>query len=331
MAVQAFWNGSKLAEGKEPTTGGDGEQCVPVLPEKYREILAEAIAINSTAFLEESETKGIGGTQETFTKHVGSATECALLEMLKVSVSLSNHHSIFLENGILRHQTPTWIGYSGSVYFPPQCLQILHRIPFSSKRKLMTTAVRISPEKYRVYVKGAAEIVLHLCRRRIDSAGQLRLELPISSYALLQNGASSYYDREASDRNDIPSIANSLSCISYQSARVTLGGGDSRQAAGNLLVRGTAVDSGGARRGKSFRRPEYLQNGDPHLPWYRRHEVSEISTSSHRFPEILETKFPQLCDAAKMQVSESDLLPAITSILPSKSLSAIYTILKLEA
>lgn len=56
--------------------------------------------------------------------------------------------------------------------------QVIHRIPFNSERKLMTTVVRCpdpsTPNHYRVYVKGAAEIILRLCRTRIDSAGNLR-------------------------------------------------------------------------------------------------------------------------------------------------------------
>lgn len=56
--------------------------------------------------------------------------------------------------------------------------QLVHRIPFNSARKIMTTVVKCpdptKPDLYRVYVKGAAEVVFRLCHARVDSTGQLR-------------------------------------------------------------------------------------------------------------------------------------------------------------
>jgi len=52
---------------------------------------------------------------------------------------------------------------------------ILEIIPFSSRRKRATTAVRHpeDPNKVRVFTKGAPEIVMDFCDKAFDSAGNI--------------------------------------------------------------------------------------------------------------------------------------------------------------
>jgi len=115
------------------------DQLDDVAPAEFLQSLSEtvksswkdAIAINSTAF--EGEDNGF----------IGSKTETALLKfardnlgMEKVQVERSN-------------------------------AEIVQLIPFDSGRKCMAVVVRISQNKYRLYVKGASEIMLNHCTRLI--------------------------------------------------------------------------------------------------------------------------------------------------------------------
>lgn len=45
------------------------------------------------------------------------------------------------------------------------------KLPFNSRRKRMTTAVKISGDKYRVFVKGGPEIVLDFCKHKMIANG----------------------------------------------------------------------------------------------------------------------------------------------------------------
>lgn len=106
-----------------------------------REVLAEALACNTTAFLNEDRSAGLG-----------NPTEVALLLWLQ-------HQDIDYE--VLRRTMP-----------------VIYRIPFSSERKYMVTVVRsLSLGTEVLYIKGAPEFVLGHCvlddetRRAFD--GQL--------------------------------------------------------------------------------------------------------------------------------------------------------------
>ncbi|MFA6871086.1 MAG: cation-translocating P-type ATPase [Bacteroidaceae bacterium] len=92
-------------------------------------LVAENIAINSTAFLEAKEQNSKG---------VGNPTEIALLQ---------------------------WMDRQGVSYLPfREEAVILEQLPFSSERKIMATIVD-SPQFNRrvLYIKGASEIVMGLC------------------------------------------------------------------------------------------------------------------------------------------------------------------------
>ncbi|KAI0218371.1 plasma membrane calcium [Massospora cicadina] len=112
------------------------------LPETSVRTLLEAIACNSSAF----EGKDENG-QRAF---IGSKTEVALLTFLK---QMGDDYE-----SIRNHRKPE------RVY------------PFASKLKSMTTVVATpgSPSEFRIYTKGASEIVLGACTHYLDGDGHTR-------------------------------------------------------------------------------------------------------------------------------------------------------------
>jgi P-type Ca2+ transporter type 2C len=109
----------------------------PLLSAEVKDLLLQSIAINSTAFEGEED-----GTQ-TF---IGSKTETALLSFAKERLGMGPLNEV-RENA-----------------------NIIHVYPFDSARKCMATVVRLSDSTYRVYVKGASEILLEKCTRIIEDA-----------------------------------------------------------------------------------------------------------------------------------------------------------------
>ncbi|KAF8931760.1 PMCA-type calcium-translocating P-type ATPase [Dissophora ornata] len=142
------------------------------------EIIIEGIALNSSAF-EDRDEKGN-------TAFVGSKTESALLGFIKsLGASYSNIRSE---------------------------ITVAKMYPFSSAKKTMSCVVEVpnGPEKYRLYVKGASEIVMRSCTHYIDSDGAVKslddnarakFEQIISQYAdkALRTIALSYRDVSSSD------------------------------------------------------------------------------------------------------------------------------------
>eukprot|EP01071_Lankesteria_metandrocarpae_P002134 Lankesteria_metandrocarpae@DN2101_c0_g1_i1.p1 len=158
MSVTAFWNGSRVTSGREfqqsvlassaSDSSYDRDDTLEWrLPSREHEIMCSNIAINSTAHLEEDTSVGVVGTRSTY-KVVGSATEGALLCFLQETWR-KDYEEIRRTEGA------------------PE--EIIHVEPFSSDRKISTAVVKspVGHGLYRVYVKGAAEIVLRLCTSRI--------------------------------------------------------------------------------------------------------------------------------------------------------------------
>ncbi|KAK3817617.1 MAG: PMCA-type calcium-translocating P-type ATPase [Benniella sp.] len=140
--------------------------------------IVEGIALNSSAFEDKDEKGNMA--------FVGSKTESALLG--------------FIKN----------LGYSYSTIRAETVVSKAY--PFSSAKKTMTTVVATpnGPDKYRVYTKGASEIVLRACTHYVDSKGEVRsfndesrakFDQIISSYAdqALRTIALSYRDVSSSD------------------------------------------------------------------------------------------------------------------------------------
>ena len=100
-----------------------------------KELLKQSIAVNSTAFEGEDD-----GGQATF---IGSKTETALLSFARDHLEM------------------------GSVNEVRSNANIVQFVPFDSVAKCMAAVVRMSDKRYRMYVKGASEILLGRCSRII--------------------------------------------------------------------------------------------------------------------------------------------------------------------
>jgi Ca2+-transporting ATPase len=109
-------------------------EVVSSLSSEAKTLLTHSIAINSTAF--EGESNGI----QTF---IGSKTETALLQFAKDYLGM------------------------GSVAQARSNATVVQLIPFDSKRKCMGVVVKLENGKYRLYVKGASEILLARCTETI--------------------------------------------------------------------------------------------------------------------------------------------------------------------
>ncbi|KAH0481485.1 MAG: uncharacterized protein KVP18_002504 [Porospora cf. gigantea A] len=171
MNVTAYWSGSVLnseLDSAEPDK-------VPSLPPAYFQILEENICVNSSGFIEEEEVEIQDGTGRTMTirKHVGSASECALIEfMMTLGVSRDSvRNAVFNAHG-------------GNIN-----ANLILSVPFDSSRKCMSTVVLHPSETgmLRAYVKGAAERVLYMCSHRVNSSGDLQ-NLTASNLKRLESG-----------------------------------------------------------------------------------------------------------------------------------------------
>ncbi|KAL1746915.1 hypothetical protein HDZ31DRAFT_80850 [Schizophyllum fasciatum] len=126
-------------EDKLPSQSGDFSldlaQLNDILPEALKTRLNEAVAINSTAFEDtDPETN-----QPVF---VGSKTETALLKWAKE-----------LKWGDFRTVRDS--------------AEVVQMIPFSSERKAMGVVVKTKEGRYRVYMKGASEILSKRCTQHV--------------------------------------------------------------------------------------------------------------------------------------------------------------------
>ena len=127
-------------EGQAPATFFTSEICG---------IISEGVAINSTAFLKPAAAKSGMGVGSAAPEFVGSATEGALL--------------VYAD----KLGFPDYEGIRQSCVVPTDGV-----LPFSSARKRMSTLVEKidgGVKGYRLHVKGASEIVLDLCTKRIAS------------------------------------------------------------------------------------------------------------------------------------------------------------------
>ncbi|KAH7884640.1 Ca-transporting ATPase [Phlebopus sp. FC_14] len=113
----------------------DQTRLTSVLSPQLRKLFNEAIAINSTAFEDQDpETNEL--------VFVGSKTETALLNFAK---ELS------------------WPHYKQT----RDSAEVVQMLPFSSDRKAMGVVVKLQNGSYRLYVKGASEILTKLCTRHV--------------------------------------------------------------------------------------------------------------------------------------------------------------------
>lgn len=149
------------------------------LSQQVKEILTQSNVLNSTAF--EGEQDGI----KTF---IGSKTEVALLTFCRDHLG------------------------AGPVQEIRTSAQVVQTIPFDSKYKYSAVVVKLANGKYRVYAKGASEILLEKCTKTLENVSQGEpttasltdadrnmFNLIISSYAgqTLRTIGSSYRDFES--------------------------------------------------------------------------------------------------------------------------------------
>ncbi|KAL4062136.1 Ca-transporting ATPase [Scleroderma citrinum] len=131
--------GSRRSHDSNPSSRRDFSidlsQLNTVLSPQLRKLFNASIAVNSTAF--EDEEQGSG--KMTF---VGSKTETALLAFAK-ELKWADYKEVRSE------------------------AEIVQMIPFSSERKAMGVVVKVEEGRYRLYVKGASEILTNLCTHHV--------------------------------------------------------------------------------------------------------------------------------------------------------------------
>ncbi|KAF8822135.1 plasma membrane-type Ca(2+)-ATPase A1 PMCAA1, partial [Cardiosporidium cionae] len=173
MTVQSFWNGKSsfdLTKNKDVQISEDAD---------YLQNLADALALNSTAYLDEQtvDVGNVDGSLQTVSRYIGSPTECALLQF---ATQLGfNYEEIRKNKG--------------------NDTQIVQRNEFNSKRKLMSTVVLVKQgesSKYRLYVKGAAEIVLRLCTKRYE-IGSTAVTFEKDDISLIEKNVITHFASEA--------------------------------------------------------------------------------------------------------------------------------------
>ena len=113
----------------------DLSQLNTILSPQLRKLFNASIAVNSTAFEDEDLDSGKMG-------FVGSKTETALLSFAK-ELQWADFREV------------------------RNSAEIVQMIPFSSERKAMGVVVRLEEGGYRLYVKGASEILTNLCTRHV--------------------------------------------------------------------------------------------------------------------------------------------------------------------
>eukprot|EP00002_Diphylleia_rotans_P008165 TRINITY_DN1790_c0_g1_i3.p1 TRINITY_DN1790_c0_g1~~TRINITY_DN1790_c0_g1_i3.p1 ORF type:complete len:1061 (-),score=214.77 TRINITY_DN1790_c0_g1_i3:197-3379(-) len=125
---------------------------------EYRSIFSESISCNSTGRIEK-DSKGLWD-------YIGNKTECGLLRFL---VDCNVDYDTVRKNA-----------------------KVIHTYPFSSKRKRMTTVVRLSNDQVRLYTKGASEIILGLCTHYRSSSDQIESLTESKKAYILSNVIESY-------------------------------------------------------------------------------------------------------------------------------------------
>ena len=125
-------------KGKIVPAEHDGQDAstshfVSILADDVKELLKQSIALNSTAFEGEDDSG-----QEVF---VGSKTETALLSFARDHLAM------------------------GSVTEERANANVVQFVPFDSARKSMAAVVKIDEKRYRMFVKGASEILLGRCTK----------------------------------------------------------------------------------------------------------------------------------------------------------------------
>lgn len=113
-----------------------------------RSLIRDSIAINSTAF------EGEGDGKSTF---IGTKTETALLDFARTHLAMG-------PLAIERANHPT-----------------IQLFPFNSRQKCMGTVIRLPNDNYRLFIKGAPEVVLAKCSTTITDPTTVSSLVPLSA------------------------------------------------------------------------------------------------------------------------------------------------------
>ncbi|THC90508.1 hypothetical protein EYZ11_010034 [Aspergillus tanneri] len=142
----------QLAAPYGATTNGDDKtlatEYIQSLPDDTRIILKESIVTNTTAV--ESDSSGEASS------FLGSNTEAALLQFCRSHLGM------------------------GPVDVERANVKIVELFPFDASRQCMLTVVQQEDGRYRVYVKGAPEVLLRKCTRVVESPAGGLATIPIT-------------------------------------------------------------------------------------------------------------------------------------------------------
>lgn len=143
----------KISEKLSDTDERDGSisYFISSLNAEVKSLLKQSIAVNSTAF------EGIQDGSEDF---IGSKTETALLGFARDYLAM-NRLSEERSNA-----------------------NVVQMVPFDSGRKCMAAVVKIDATRYRMYVKGASEILLEKCSRIIEDPTRGVSDIPMTEQDL---------------------------------------------------------------------------------------------------------------------------------------------------
>lgn len=142
----------KITEKLSDDDGRDGSisHFILSLNAEVKSLLKQSIAVNSTAF------EAIQGSED----FIGSKTETALLGFARDHLAM-NRLSEERSNA-----------------------NVVQMVPFDSGRKCMAAVVKMDATRYRMYVKGASEILLNKCSRIIDDPTRGVSDIPMTEQNL---------------------------------------------------------------------------------------------------------------------------------------------------
>jgi P-type Ca2+ transporter type 2C len=141
-------NSETRAETPCDAEGISSAEFTSTLSKEVKELLRESIVLNSTAFEAEENGKVV---------FVGSKTETALLDFAKDRLGI------------------------GSVAEERANAETVQMIPFDSGRKCMAIVIKTGNGRYRMFVKGASEILIARCTKIVRDPTQGAEETPLSA------------------------------------------------------------------------------------------------------------------------------------------------------
>ncbi|RDA83389.1 hypothetical protein CP532_4726 [Ophiocordyceps camponoti-leonardi (nom. inval.)] len=168
--------------GRPGTQGVNSFRLVASLADEVKDLVKDSMALNSTAFESDDPVAAASG-------YLGSSTETALLVFSRDRLGM----------GPLREERAN--------------SSVVTMLPFESTRKWMAVLVRLSHGRYRLLVKGAAEVVFEFCAyvlcdvtdelaaERLSEDERTSFRLTIQGYAenTLRPVATAYRDFDASE------------------------------------------------------------------------------------------------------------------------------------